>query len=117
MAIVTAVSATFLLAALAPWLGRVLGTRAGWIFATVPAAIAVWLATRAPAILSGTPIEGRLAWASSLGLELAFSIDGLGLLFGLLISGVGGLVLIYAGAYLGPHRHAPRLQSFLLVFM
>ena len=117
MAIVTAVSATFLLAALAPWLGRVLGTRAGWIFATVPAAIAVWLATRAPAILSGTPIEGRLAWAPSLGLELAFSIDGLGLLFGLLISGVGGLVLIYAGAYLGPHRHANRLQSFLLVFM
>ncbi|MDA0961642.1 MAG: monovalent cation/H+ antiporter subunit A, partial [Proteobacteria bacterium] len=53
----------------------------------------------------------------SLGLELAFSIDGLGLLFGLLISGVGGLVLIYAGAYLGPHRHASRLQSFLLVFM
>ncbi|MHC4832802.1 MAG: putative monovalent cation/H+ antiporter subunit A [Planctomycetota bacterium] len=117
MAIVTAVSATFLLAALAPWLGRVLGKASGWTFATVPAAIAAWLAANAPTILAGAPLEGRLAWAPSLGLELAFSIDGLGLLFGLLISGVGALVLVYAGAYLGTHRHANRLQAFLLVFM
>jgi multicomponent Na+:H+ antiporter subunit A len=39
------------------------------------------------------------------------------LLFALLISGIGALVLLYAHRYIAGHRHAARLQLYLLLFM
>lgn len=117
MAIVLALSATFGLSIVAPWVARGLGRFAGWGLATVPAAITLWLLSIAPSIVAGDPVRGRVEWAPSLGLDLAFSIDGLGLLFGLLIAGVGALVLVYARGYLGPHAGTPRLLAFLLLFM
>ncbi len=90
MAIVLALSATFGLSIVAPWVARGLGRFAGWGLAAVPAAITLWLLSIAPSIVAGDPVRGRIEWAPRLGLDLAFSIDGLGLLFGLLIAGVGG---------------------------
>lgn len=117
MAIVLALSATFGLSIVAPWVARGLGRFAGWGLAAVPATITLWLISIAPSIVAGDPVRGRIEWAPSLGLDLAFSIDGLGLLFGLLIAGVGALVLVYARGYLGPHAGTPRLMAFLLLFM
>ena len=34
-----------------------------------------------------------------LGIRLAFRLDGLSLLFALLVTGIGALVLVYAGSY------------------
>src|SRR5919112_465158 len=45
------------------------------------------------------------------------ALDGLSLLFALLISGVGALVLVYAGGYLAGHPELGRLYAFLLMFM
>ena len=117
MAIVLALSATFALSIVAPWATRGLGRLAGWGLAIVPATIAAWLLSIAPSVVGGDPVRARIEWAPSLGLDLSFAIDGLGLLFGLLIAGVGSLVLIYARGYLGPHPGTPRLLAFLLLFM
>ncbi len=40
-----------------------------------------------------------LPWVPSLGLSLSYYIDGLSLLFALVVTGVGALILIYAGYY------------------
>ena len=53
----------------------------------------------------------------ALGVNLSFTVDGLSLLFALLISGVGALVLVYAGGYLAGSPQLGRLYAFLLFFM
>jgi multicomponent Na+:H+ antiporter subunit A len=48
---------------------------------------------------------------------LALRADGLGLLFALLVSGVGTLIVCYAGGYLKGHPQLGRFYGWLLTFM
>lgn len=57
-----------------------------------------------------------LPWAPVLGLELSFTLDGLSRLFSLAISGIGALILLYAGDYLGAHAARGRFLALLLAF-
>jgi multicomponent Na+:H+ antiporter subunit A len=59
----------------------------------------------------------ELPWAPSLGLSLSFNIDGLGLLFALLITAIGTLVVLYASRYLEGHPYAGRFYASLFAFM
>ena len=63
-----------------------------------------------------TTIE-RLSWIPAVGLDLVFRLDGLGLLFALLILGIGLLVIIYAYYYLSTQDNLGRLYAYLLLFM
>jgi multicomponent Na+:H+ antiporter subunit A len=58
-----------------------------------------------------------LEWAPSLGLTLAFSLDGLGLLFALMITIIGTLIVLYASAYMHGHPRISRLLASLFIFM
>ena len=69
------------------------------------------------AISSGTPWTFSAEWVPRLGVELAFRVDGLSLLFGLLISGIGILVVMYSFGYFKTHKSHARLQWLLLAFM
>lgn len=106
-----------LLAALAPLLQRVLGRGAGWLYALLPAAVFTYFLTLLPAVEEGGARTFSLQWIPSLGLTLSFRLDGLSLLFALLVLGVGALVLIYAGGYLAGHPRQGRFFGFLLLFM
>ena len=53
----------------------------------------------------------------SLGIAGGLRLDGLSLLFALLIAGIGALVLLYAGRYLQGHPGLRSLIAALLVFM
>jgi multicomponent Na+:H+ antiporter subunit A len=59
----------------------------------------------------------ELRWAPSLGLSLAFNLDGLGLLFATLITGIGALVILYASRYLQGHPQLGRFYASLVAFM
>jgi multicomponent Na+:H+ antiporter subunit A len=98
------------------WLGR--GT-AGWVLALLPAGLFAAFLRFAPGIESGHTLVERRAWAPSLGVELTLRLDGFALLFCLLITGVGALVVIYAGAYLSekPDRERARFNVLILLFM
>ena len=111
-----AVAAIFFLAALAPMLHRLLRGATGWVLATLPLGLTIWFATLLPRISDGAILE-TIRWAPSIGLELAFRIDGLSLLFLLLVGGIGALVLVYAGGYLHGHPHEGRFFAFILFFM
>ncbi|HLQ83448.1 MAG TPA: hydrogen gas-evolving membrane-bound hydrogenase subunit E [Pseudogracilibacillus sp.] len=63
------------------------------------------------------PVMQTVNWIPSLGINFDFYLDGLSLLFVLLISGIGTLVVLYSIYYLD---HTERLGSFyvyLLMFM
>ena len=86
--------------------------------------IAVWPALLAAMVsrelfASGVATDQlvEMAWAPSLGLSLSFNLDGLGLLFALLIAAIGALVVLYASAYLENHPQAGRFYASLLAFM
>jgi multicomponent Na+:H+ antiporter subunit A len=70
-----------------------------------------------PAVADGGTFLPRLAWIPTLDVELAFRIDGLSLLFVLLIAGIGALVMLYATSYLAGHAHYGRFFGYLLAFM
>jgi multicomponent Na+:H+ antiporter subunit A len=89
----------------------------GWLLALIPLAIFGWLLSLQPAIATGQTIQGQWAWAPSLGISFSYGIDGLSLLFGLLISGIGALVFVYAGGYLAGDRELNRFYAYLLLFM
>ncbi|HMO86146.1 MAG TPA: proton-conducting transporter membrane subunit, partial [Lacipirellulaceae bacterium] len=116
MELAVAVASGFALALIAPSVHRVLRDGAGWALALLPAGLAVYFASLIPDM----PREGlrmSIPWAPSLGLQFSLLCDGLSALMALLISGVGALVLIYAGGYFHGRREAVRLYVLLLAFM
>ena len=63
------------------------------------------------------PFTLSVPWVPSLGLSLSFRLDGLSVLFAMLITGIGTLVVLYATRYLENHPHAGRFQVSLFAFM
>ena len=51
------------------------------------------------------------------GLNIGFRLDGLALLFALLITAIGVLIVLYAAYYLGPEDPAGKLYALLMLFM
>ncbi len=72
--------------------------------------------TALPAIAAGETLRVALPWVPSLGVSVSFFIDGLSLLFILLICGTGTFVSLYASAYLRGHPQRGRFFAFLLFF-
>lgn len=112
-----AVLALAILAGGAPWLRRFAGSAALPLLALFPAGLTVWLLNRLEAVADGGRIVEATPWAPNLGLWLSFSLDGLSLLFALLISGIGALIVLYTGGYLAGNPRIGRFTAFLLAFM
>jgi multicomponent Na+:H+ antiporter subunit A len=98
----------------APAFVRRFGPRAAAWIALVPAALALYYGSLAYSGPAGPPV---LPWAPSLGLNLSFTADGLGLLFALIVSGVGAVVAVYSSGYFGGDARLGRFYGWLLVFM
>lgn len=105
------------LAVAAPLLYRLLKRGAVLVFALFPLVVFGQLCLAIPAIAKGEVWTGSLAWVPSLGLALTFTLDGLGLLMALLISGIGALVIVYGGVYLHHHPFLERFYSLIILFM
>lgn len=83
----------------------------------LPAALTGLLLRSAPAALAGQPWRAQVDWVPALGLSLCFSIDALGLLFALLVAGVGALVIVYSAPYMAGERGLGRYYASLTLFM
>ncbi|WP_028591007.1 Na+/H+ antiporter subunit A [Paenibacillus massiliensis] len=109
----------FLLAVLIPiikpWTQRI---HAGWLVLPLPSALFIYFLTLISDIRSGQPLSSELVWVPSLGINFNVYADGLGLLFALLISGIGALVVLYSIYYMDKAKEAvQRFYVFLLMFM
>lgn len=107
----------FLLAVLAPLLFKLFKASTGKFLALLPAAGFVWFATKYDQIASGGVVKEAFEWMPGLGVGLDFKLDGLSLLFAFLITGIGAIVLLYAGTYMKAYDKTDRFFVALLIFM
>lgn len=75
------------------------------------------LLAHAQDVFNGATLQQTWNWLPQLGINLSFRLDALGLLFGLLITGIGTLIYIYAYYYLSPKNSLAKLYLLLMVFM
>ncbi|MFQ1702179.1 monovalent cation/H+ antiporter subunit A [Loktanella agnita] len=110
--------------AILPFIGALLpgvmiraGRTACASFTAIPTALAlIMLLTLAPRVLSGEVIQAEIAWLPQLGLSVSFFLDGLGLLFACMITGVGLLITLYARFYLSGDDPMGQFFTYLLLF-
>lgn len=112
-----AVLSGFVVSLTAPWLLRIGRAVTGWLIAVLPLGLVIYFARFIGPVTEGKTLITSDRWIPSLGINLSFHLDGLSLLFALLISGIGALVMIYAGAYLEGHPHLGRFYIYMLMFM
>ena len=117
-----AILSGFVLAFLVPHLSRVLnacamGGRIGWCVSLLPAVLFGYFLTFWTAITGGETLYYQYAWIPSLDINLSLMVDGLSLMFALLITGIGTFIFIYAGQYLQGHKDIHKLLMYLLAFM
>lgn len=89
----------------------------GWIAFSVPVVLFALFARHIPTISSSEAIRTTFSWIPSYGIDLTFLLDGLSLIFVLLITGVGALVILYSIYYLSSKDSFAHFYTYLLLFM
>ena len=112
-----AVLTPFLTGVFAPWIRTVLNDRTGWLLAAAPAGLTIYFLQFLPQISAGEALTFSTQWIPTLGVTLSFYLDGLSLMFALLICGIGTFIVLYAQAYLKGHEDLGRFLMFILLFM
>ena len=88
-----------------------------WCAAAVTAGSAALLLAQAGAVFDGQTLLQSWEWVPEIGLTLGFRLDGLALMFALLITGIGLLIILYAHYYLGPDDSVAKFYSLMMLFM
>jgi multicomponent Na+:H+ antiporter subunit A len=115
--LVAAVLSGFVLAALAPFIHARARRYSNWLLGLLPLGLALYFGLRFGPGLPDETVVVSYGWAAELGVRLSFHVDGLGLLFALLISGIGAIVVIYSGGYLAGDARLGRFHGLILAFM
>ncbi len=113
----TAILIGFLGALAAPFLHRAGKRWAGLLIALVPAGLFAYFASHLSRIAAGSAVEQNLPWVREMGVSLSFRLDGLSLLFALVVTGIGLLVVIYSSGYMTHYENQGRFYLFLLAFL
>ncbi|REK72011.1 Na+/H+ antiporter subunit A [Paenibacillus paeoniae] len=109
----------FIFALLAPLLNRLLPrVHTGWLMLPVPVVLFAYMLSLIPVIREQGDLEGTIPWIPSLGVDFHVYADGLSLLFALLITGIGSLVLLYSIFYLDKNKEKlVHFYVYLMLFM
>lgn len=113
------VALIFAVALVSPWIHQLFKKRSGWVLALLPLGSFIYLASWMPHIAAGNVVQQSTTWVS-MGLfqvNLAFYLDGLSLMFGFIITGIGTFIVLYGSGYLGNDAHLPRFYCAVLLFM
>ncbi|MCD2138622.1 Na+/H+ antiporter subunit A [Salinicoccus halitifaciens] len=89
----------------------------GWFVLPIPAVITVYLATLIPAVSNNQVIYETMQFMPRVGMNFDVYIDGLSLLFAILIAGIGTLVVLYSIGYLSQQEKLGNFYVYLLIFM
>lgn len=88
-----------------PWLGL------------VPLGLFGYFLSCLPLVVAGQGVMEAHPWVPSLGIHLDMHLDGLSLLFSLLITGIGALVFFYAAVYMKQDAAIGRFFGWISLFM
>ncbi|MEX2655917.1 MAG: putative monovalent cation/H+ antiporter subunit A [Balneolales bacterium] len=109
----------FGVALVTPWLSGLLKEKAGWVLALLPLSSFIYLVSWIPEIATGGTVTQSTVWVSMdyFEVNLAFYLDGLSLMFGLIITGIGTFIVLYGNGYLHDNIYLPRFHCTNLLFM
>jgi multicomponent Na+:H+ antiporter subunit A len=107
----------FVAAFLAPILVRAMGDRAAWLLALAPFTACVLFAIQDGLISEGGALVYQVDWFTTLNASFTLRLDGLALLMAVLVTGIGGFIVVYAGGYMHGHPQLGRFFLYLLAFM
>jgi multicomponent K+:H+ antiporter subunit A len=106
------------LAIIPAWIAQRYSRTASTLVATTAAAASLGLLfSRGADVLAGRVFVDSWPWVAALNLNFSLRLDGLGLLFSILILGIGLLVLLYARFYLSEDDPIGPFHAMLLTFM
>ncbi len=114
---VIAILSGFILAVLVPFFSQFLKKTGALIFPVLPLVLFIYFAVHIPQISDGEGLNFLYQWVPSFGINLSFHLDGLSMLFALLITGIGTLVFFYTYSYLKGHEYLDRFYGYLSMFM
>lgn len=107
----------FVAAIFAAWASTFNRLASAWLAAIVTILAIIILLPSLEMVFAGETLIQTWSWIPAIGLEFAFRLDGLALLFALLILVIGLLVIIYARYYLSSKDKMGRFFAYLLIFM
>lgn len=89
----------------------------GWFVLPIPVGLFAYFLSYIQPTMSGQFTEQSAAWMPQIGMNFDVYVDGLGLLFSLLITGIGSLVVLYSISYLSQSEQLGHFYCYLLMFM
>ena len=113
----TAILSGFIFSVFLVFAGKFFKGKLAVLSSLVPLGLFIYFLSFLPQVSGGEVITESHEWVPSLGLNLDFALDGLSLLFSLLITGIGFLVFAYTAAYLKGHDYLDRFYGYLGMFM
>ena len=104
----------FIAAALIPFIyRRFKKIHIGWVVLAIPVFLFSLLATYIPRIATGETFIKTYEWIPSFGINITTYLDGLSMIFSLLITGVGSLVILYSIFYLSTKESLHHFYCYL----
>lgn len=107
----------FIFALLVPFFSRFTKRAISLVYPLIPLFLFLYFLGFLEKIKSEGQILFHYNWVPSLGIDLSFRLDGLSLLFTLMITGIGTLVFAYTANYLKGHQYLDRFYGYLSMFM
>ncbi|MFA5537219.1 MAG: hydrogen gas-evolving membrane-bound hydrogenase subunit E [Bacillota bacterium] len=107
----------FVAAFIVPLLSPIFKRKLGYPVAIVPAVLFLYFLSFLPQVLAGNPVVIDYQWIPQMGIDFSIYLDGLALLFALIITGIGFFVVVYSIAYLGEKENLANFYNFILLFM
>lgn len=83
----------------------------------IAAALFIYLLTFIPKIANGETFVYTMSWIPTYGIDFTTYLDGLSLIFALLITGIGTLVILYSIYYLSDNEQLGHFYTYLMLFM
>lgn len=114
---IIAILSGFIFSVFLAFAGKFMKGKLAVLSAAVPLGLFIYFASYIGEISGGGVVIENHEWVPSLGLNLDFRLDGLSLLFSLLITGIGFLVFAYTSSYLKGHEYLDRFYGYLGMFM
>ncbi|MBD3287879.1 putative monovalent cation/H+ antiporter subunit A [candidate division KSB1 bacterium] len=120
MVVTGAILSLFIITIFIPVISRIFKENAGKFLAILPLSIFAYLTSYIPKVCIASQVQTYHilnSWFPALGINFSLYLDGLSLIFSLLITGIGTLIVIYGSGYLHGHQYLTRFYIYLFLFM
>lgn len=87
-----------------------------WLSTAILSGLFVWLLTYYPTIRDQGYVVAAWEWVPALNLTFSIYLDGLALIFALIVTGIGAMVILYAGYYFETDEQTQRFFALFFAF-